>query len=157
MISVVPIAILLGSCLPAWVDLAASNAMNDNSAWRFTTGIGCAWPFLCLLSCFEYLLPESPRWLLRNGKADRAWKVVADLHTSSGDVNHEAPRREFEQMAQSIESERALRSGYGRLFTQRPYVRRTFIACALNFFVLSSGVYVITGMFEHRPSSCCDN
>lgn len=146
-----PTLILLGNSLPMWIGLASSINGNDYSTWRTSIGVGCVWPFMCLLFCCY--LPESPRWLLRNGKTNDAWRLLASVRPRAIEVHESAPRLEFEQMIRHINAEVPLGNRYARLYRQRSCTKRLFIACAMNFFVLSSGISIITGLFP-RPLLC---
>jgi hypothetical protein len=64
------------------------------------------WPFMMLFVIL--IVPESPRWLLMNGKVDKAREIVLKLHSIKGDPDQEFARGEFYQMQKQTELDRTL-------------------------------------------------
>jgi MFS family permease len=58
---------------------------TDNSAWRIPVVIMFAWPSLVLL--LQWVVPESPRWLLRQDRFDDAGASLHHLYGCSQDYS----------------------------------------------------------------------
>lgn len=56
------------------------------------------------------LSPESPRWLLINGKAEKARNIVFKMHTVNG--NDEFAQAEFTEMEKQIAIDRTLETSW---------------------------------------------
>lgn len=139
LVSLHPVLILFGGCLPNWVALPFYNA--DGSAdLRGPAWIGCSWPLLCFL-CTWYL-PETPRHLLKKGRENEAWKVLNDLHSTGEHNSQHYVQLEFEQMRRHIESQRSAPNN-GPRPSLNSMSKRTGIAIALNFCVVSSGGFAV--------------
>jgi sugar porter (SP) family MFS transporter len=95
--------ITIGLLLAAIVNNATQNR-PDHSSYRITIGIQFIWAFILATGIF--LLPESPRWLIRHGDMDRA---VLSLSTLTGlSATDPELELELEDIKASLAQERAL-------------------------------------------------
>ncbi|MDE3184570.1 MAG: sugar porter family MFS transporter [Bacteroidota bacterium] len=98
--------------------------------WRSMIGLGMIPAFIFLFSLF--LIPESPRWLLINGRENEALKYLNKINTS------EAAHKEVKEIKESIEGE----SGIKELFSP-VYKVALIIGLALPFLSQVSGINAI--------------
>ncbi|KAI1610263.1 MFS transporter [Exophiala viscosa] len=132
----------VGALVASWISWATYVHIPNNSAqWRVPLGLQIIPAvFLALLI---FMFPESPRWLMDHNKADKALKVLAQLHAHG---NEEDPwvMAEYEQIQSSIafEHENEAKS-YFELFRSRSSFRRLFLCCALQASVQMTGVSAI--------------
>ena len=115
---------------------------EDNSAqWRVSLGIQNI-PAI-FLAALILLFPESPRWLIDNGKQEEGLKTLAKLH-ANGNVNDPWVRAEYSQIQESItfahENEA---QSYAELFKDKSCFRRLFLACAIQASIQMTGVSAI--------------
>ena len=82
-------------------------------------------------------MPESPRWLLINDRAEEADRVLRKLHTP------EEAKVEFVQIQKQMEVDRRLPNSYLSMFTKPSYRKRTLIAIGTTCSVQFSGILVI--------------
>ncbi|EHK98147.1 putative High-affinity glucose transporter [Glarea lozoyensis 74030] len=134
----------IGAFVAGWVSYGTYVGIKDSTAqWRVPLAIQLI-PAI-VLGALIFLFPESPRWLMDNGKPEEGLKTLARLH-SNGDVNDPWVQAEFDQIQASIthEHENEAKS-YLELFTDRSCFRRLLIACALQASVQMTGVVKIYG------------
>jgi hypothetical protein len=106
--------------------------MSSKDAWRGPFAVGCL-PPLILLSGI-YWLPESPRWLMINGRYEEARRNLLKLHTP------EEAAIEIVQIQAQMEIDRTLRSSYWAMFTKPSYRKRTLIGMATTASIQFSGI-----------------
>lgn len=86
---------LIAESVPAAADTAyISNSWNGQWGWRWMF-FACAFPSLIFLGLLT-VLPESPRWLIRAGRADRALPVLTRIGGKA------YARNEAETISQSL-------------------------------------------------------
>ncbi|KPM34092.1 hypothetical protein AK830_g12482 [Neonectria ditissima] len=133
----------VGSLAAAWISYGAYIGFepSDSRQWRVSLGIQLV-P-AGILALLILLFPESPRWLIDNGRVEEGLKTLARLH-ANGDVDDAWVRAEFDQIQDTItvEHEHEAKS-YSELFTDRSSFRRLFLACALQASVQMTGVSAI--------------
>lgn len=114
---------------------------NQAAQWRAPLGIGLLWP--CLMLILFPFIPESPRYLLMQGRPEEAWEIVSHLHSSSNDPHKVFARAEFYQMKKQADLDRTLDASWKQMFKRPSYRKRLFMAAGLNFLAQSSAVLVI--------------
>lgn len=133
------ILILVGYSLASYMGLAFFHSTNPAAQWRAPLGLALLFPILMLL--LLPILPESPRWLLLQGRPDDAEKVVAKLHQAGPD--DEFSRGEFYQMRRQADHDRTMNSSWRELFFRPSYRKRAIIVVCIGAFGQASGVIVI--------------
>ncbi|KAK7415296.1 hypothetical protein QQZ08_012378 [Neonectria magnoliae] len=133
----------IGSLAAAWISYGAYVGFepSDSRQWRVSLGIQLVPAgILALLILF---FPESPRWLIDNGRVEEGLKTLAQLH-AHGNTDDAWVRAEFDQIQETItvEHEHEAKS-YSELFTDKSSFRRLFLACALQASVQLTGVSAI--------------
>lgn len=93
------------------------------------------------------ILPESPRWLLANDQADKAWQIIGRLHHNLNDPDNNYALAEFTQMQKQLDLDRSMDSSWRILLTRPSYRKRVLISCALLSMIYSSGTLVISSKF----------
>lgn len=104
--------IALGYGLASYMGMALSYAPFGQAQWRGPLDIALLWPFVMLF--IISIVPESPRWLLMNGKVDKARDIVLKLHEIHGDPDQEFARGEFYQMQKQTERDREMNASWVR-------------------------------------------
>jgi MFS family permease len=131
-------SILLGGVVAAWVGYGFSQYQPgnlDSRNWRATQALGVL-PALILL-CGLYWLPESPRWLIRQGRIDEAQRTLSRLHTP------EEAALELIQIRAQIQHDENLEDSYLSLITRKSYRKRALLATLTTVATQMTGPLVI--------------
>lgn len=114
---------------------------DDNGQWRTSLGIQIL-PAV-VLAALILLFPESPRWLIDQGRTEQGLQTLARLH-AHGNIEDPWVRAEFDQIQETITFEHEHEaSSIGELFTDRSCLRRLVLACAIQASVQMTGVSAI--------------
>lgn len=108
--------------------------------WRVPLSLGVLFPLIELISI--YWVPESPRYLLLNGRPEEGLATMIQQHINDGD-NQDLVRVEFYQMQQQAELDKKFDSSWIFLFKKRTYRKRAIIIILMVFIGQSSGNLVI--------------
>ncbi len=140
MVAMQTLLIASGYALSNWVGVFGSFA-SGNAAWRIPLGIQCLPAVVLIIGLFW--LPESPRWLLMQGRESEAQAVIMKLHEEeSGDKTF--AEREFNQMKQQIEYEQEVSiKSWTQLFSKPSNRRRLLLGVLLQVFLQTTGVNVV--------------
>ncbi|OAG40005.1 hypothetical protein AYO21_05686 [Fonsecaea monophora] len=118
---------------------------EDNPAiqWRLLVALQIVAPLLLLLG--SPLIPESPRWLIENGRSQEGLDILIRLHKNKHDVHDIGAREEFVQIQRQLFLERSNRvPGLFKMFTIPSYRKRLFYGFFLQAMCQSTGVLVIS-------------
>lgn len=94
--------------------LLGGSYLPGNWSWRMPILLQIG-PSLLVILLVYLITPESPRFLVAKGKTDEARKVLAELHSTSGNVNEQIVSVEIQQIQQSLD-----------LLDNKPWDFRTF-------------------------------
>ena len=94
-----------GYMLSTWVDYGFYFLIPSNISWQgpYFIQMGLAG----ILLVMSFVLPETPRWLARNGFMKESLQTVADLH-SKGDINAQHVRHVFLEIQEAVRYEQTL-------------------------------------------------
>lgn len=128
-----------GLSLSLWVGFGMSFTSPNSASWRFPLILSLL--FSSLLSLFILILPESPRWLCKEGRWEEAREILALLHNE--DLHSEKINRESEEIRMSLE--RADNSRILEMFKMGPQraLHRVALAAIPQIFMQMSGINAI--------------
>ncbi|KAK7470101.1 hypothetical protein VKT23_001542 [Stygiomarasmius scandens] len=156
-VSIQQLAIVTGICISFWVGYGTNYISDTNSvSWRLCLALQGV-PAL-LLAALTFVLPYTPRWLIRQGRKEEALDTLAWLRKE--DKDSEIIQLEFIEIQAEAEFEAEITrekfphlvgSGaftkfklqvaqFGELFTTLHMFRRTAVACLMQFFQQMSGI-----------------
>jgi sugar porter (SP) family MFS transporter len=132
-----------GAILAAWTTYGTQKHMNNSDwAWRAPSIVQAGYPLVQVI--FWWFLPESPRWLIANGRAGEAKKILARFHTG-GDEGHQLLAFEMEEISRTIELEQEAKSTKWSALIATPGNRkRTLIAVCVGGFAQWNGIAVVS-------------
>ncbi|KAH7249251.1 hypothetical protein FSOLCH5_014817 [Fusarium solani] len=131
-----------GSIFAAWCTYGTFKIQSTWS-WRIPSLLQGALPAFQLLAW--YFLPESPRWLVSQGRKEEARKVLAEYH-AGGDADSPLVNFEMDEIERVItqESEALSATSWVELVRTPANRRRTLIAVIVGWFAQWNGVGVVS-------------
>jgi MFS family permease len=87
-----------GICISYWLDFGMSFVDPNTASWRFPIAFQIVFALVILAVILE--LPESPRWLILQGKEDEALNVLSALSDLSSDDPY--VHNEFTEIKDSV-------------------------------------------------------
>jgi SP family arabinose:H+ symporter-like MFS transporter len=147
LVALYQLAIVVGIALVFFVNLAIQRqgdlAWNQAVGWRWMMGSMAVPSALFLLMAL--IIPESPRWLMRAGRRDRAREVLVRVAGPAG------AERELQEVAASLAQpdSGAVRELLGRRY-RRPLLIGVALAVIQQFCGINSIMYYGPSIF-HRP------
>lgn len=91
--------LIAGYMLSCWVDYGFNFLLPDKLSWQGPFIIQIVLSFVLLTMSF--FLPETPRWLAKNGFMKESLQTVADLH-SNGDTQAEHVQKVFVEIQEAV-------------------------------------------------------
>ncbi|KFZ10148.1 hypothetical protein V501_05333 [Pseudogymnoascus sp. VKM F-4519 (FW-2642)] len=135
-----------GYMLSCWVDYGFNFLLPDNVSWQGPYFVQMGLSFI--LFSMSFFLPETPRWLARNGFTQEALRTVADLH-SGGDTSDKDVQHVFLEIQEAVRYEATLgKVTFREMFTT--YRKRTIVGITAQMFAQLNGINVIS---FYLPSS----
>ena len=129
-----------GISLALFIDLGFYFVGSNSVSWRFPFAFQIV--LLIMVVTFVPLLPESPRWLVKQGRREEAREILATL--LDVDPNSDAVHADM----RDIESSLAISSSESWLgvfkMGQQRTMHRTILAACVQFFQQMCGINVIT-------------
>ena len=142
---------ILGYALAAWVGFGFYFWKDGgvNNTWRPPLALQSFWALLTLIALLW--IPESPRWLVIQGRIDEAEQVLTRLHSDPQDPDKEYAQAELYQIRKQIVIDKTLGNSWMDMIRKPSYRKRALIGMATCGFIQSSGDLVINSMFLPAP------
>ncbi|KAK5999208.1 Major facilitator-type transporter ecdD [Cladobotryum mycophilum] len=130
-----------GYALSTWIDFGFFHLIPKSESWQgpYFIQIGLA----AILFAMSFILPETPRWLARNGFTKECLQTVADLHTPDGNTQAPHVQKVMLEIQEATRYEATLgESTWGEMFTR--YRKRTLVGITAQMFAQLNGINVIS-------------
>ncbi|OBA25446.1 general substrate transporter [Hanseniaspora valbyensis NRRL Y-1626] len=128
----------LGAVVAAWISFGVKN-VSDHWSWRIPTILQCLFAVLQLV-LVPWIVPESPRWYVSQGRFEEAREVLNDLHAGHMENGQDLIEYEMTEIQMAIEQEKlAAKTKYKDLFRTKANLKRMWIICWVAVFMQLSG------------------
>lgn len=133
----------IGALVAAWTTYGCNRNFPDDDSMQWRVSLAIQIIPAGVLALLIMLFPESPRWLIDHGKAEKGLQTLARLH-AHGNEQDAWVRAEYDQIRDAIdhEHENAAKS-YLELFRNRSCFRRLLLVVAIQASVQMTGVSAI--------------
>ncbi|KAH0600133.1 hypothetical protein MHUMG1_01129 [Metarhizium humberi] len=132
--------LIAGYMLSCWVDYGFNFLLPGSMSWQGPFIIQIVLSFILL--SMSFFLPETPRWLAKQGFMKESLQTVADLH-SKGDVDAPHVKSVFLEIQEAVRYERTLgTSSWKEMFTR--YRKRTIVGITVQMFAQLNGINIIS-------------
>ena len=127
----------LGSLIAAWVTYGTFKMTESSWSWRIPSVLQCAFSLIqAVLSLFA---PESPRWLIYNGRSQEALDILTKYH-ADGDTNSRLVRFEMAEITATLEMEKLQKmSRWSEWIATKGMQHRLFLALFIPAMLQWSG------------------
>ncbi|GAM90449.1 hypothetical protein ANO11243_084920 [Dothideomycetidae sp. 11243] len=133
--------LIAGYMLSCWVDYGFNFLFPDKLSWQGPFIIQIVLAFVLL--AMSFFLPETPRWLAKNGFMKESLQTIADLHTATGDTQAELVQTTFVEIQEAVIYEQTLgKSSWTEMFTR--YRKRTIVGITAQMFAQLNGINIIS-------------
>ncbi|KAG1718999.1 general substrate transporter [Suillus lakei] len=140
--------IVAANAATGWIAVGTYYSTNLSFQWRFPFALQCACPLLLL--CCSPWVPESPRWLLMQGRDAESWEIVSRLHVDGPGASHvpksSYAQKEFHQMMKQVELDtQAWVTGGGawQMVTKHSYRKRMWMGFFVQYAAQATGSMVV--------------
>lgn len=132
---------LLGLGLAYWVDYAFYFRPGEMQ-WRFPVGLQCV--FALYVVAVGMWLPDTPRWLMRNGRQARGRIVLARLR--GREVDDAEVSKEMQEIEEAIRTESRSLGTWSDLFRDNGVMadKRFYLAVGIQFMQQCTGINIVT-------------
>ena len=99
--------------------------MSDNIEWRYMLAFGTILPMLMIVLLCTGVMPESPRWLVSNGRLNDARNVLQNIYPNGHDID-----QIIQEISESITLEQIAERhaiGWKTIFCSTPAIRRMML------------------------------
>ena len=117
----------VGSFVAGWIGFGITK-WNSQWSWKLLTllqALGCVPLFVVSLTPY---LVESPRYLVKIGRRDRAHQILANFH-ANGDLNDELVRNEIGEIIAALEFDASFQHGRFRDFFATSGNKKRLLSC----------------------------
>jgi sugar porter (SP) family MFS transporter len=135
------VSINIGYTSSTWIGVGFFYVNANGAQWRVPLAIQCLAPLI--LACGIFFIPESPRWLIDNDKAEKAREVLYRIHRDPKDPDNTFAHHEYSQIKRQLAFEHSLPSSWTSLFTIAHYRKRAIIGFLTMFAGQMTGTLVI--------------
>ncbi|KAL4765782.1 hexose transporter protein [Aspergillus foveolatus] len=127
----------LGSLIAAWVTYGTFKMEGSDWSWRIPSALQCF--FSLAQAILALFAPESPRWLIYQGRREEALAILTKYH-GHGDADSRLVRFEMAEITATLEMEKVQRlSRWTEWLSTRGNRHRLFLACYIPAMLQWSG------------------
>ncbi|KAF2811402.1 general substrate transporter [Mytilinidion resinicola] len=135
----------LGSIIVAWTSFGTSHMpKTDTWAWRIPSVLQGLIP--CVVMALLWWVPESPRWLVSQGRTEEAIAIISKYH-GNGNPNDEVVVSQIAEIKMAIETAKEGMT-WKALMTQRQNVHRLLIVVCMTLMTLWCGQNILSYYFS---------